>query len=83
MIIETCPKCGGELVKRTSKRGRTFYGCANYPSCDFTSWDKPVADRCPDCGHTMFQKGFGKRKRLYCAQCEPQPKKHNTKRKQS
>jgi DNA topoisomerase-1 len=78
-----CPKCGGELVKRTSKRGRTFYGCVNYPGCDFTSWDKPVADRCPDCGHTMFQKGFGKRKRLYCAQCEPQPKKQGAKRKQS
>ncbi|MCH4073156.1 type I DNA topoisomerase [Pseudoramibacter sp.] len=65
-----CPKCGGDLVKRKSKKGRTFYGCSNYPSCDFVTWDKPVADKCPKCGNTMFQKGLGKRKRIYCLQCE-------------
>jgi len=37
----SCPQCGGQLVKRRSKRGRTFYGCANFPKCDFTSWEKP------------------------------------------
>lgn len=70
-----CPKCGGDLVKRKSKKGRTFYGCSRYPDCDFVTWDKPVADKCPKCGNTMFQKGLGKRKRIYCFQCEGEPGK--------
>ncbi|MDD4508712.1 MAG: type I DNA topoisomerase [Eubacteriaceae bacterium] len=65
-----CPDCGGDLVKRTSKKGRTFYSCSNYPKCDFMSWDLPISEKCPICGHTMFQKGFGKRKRIYCAHCQ-------------
>lgn len=70
-----CPKCGGDLVKRRSKRGRTFYSCSNYPNCDFMTWDLPVAEKCPVCGNTMFQKGFGRRKRIYCAQCESEKDK--------
>ena len=70
-----CPKCGGDLVKRKSKKGRTFYGCSNYPTCDFVTWDKPVAEKCPHCGNTMFQKGLGKRKRVYCLQCDGEPEK--------
>lgn len=65
-----CPQDGGDLVKRTSKKGRTFYSCANYPDCEYMSWDLPVEDKCPQCGNTMFQKGLGKRKKLYCANCE-------------
>lgn len=49
----TCPKCGGEVVERRSRRGRIFYGCANYPSCDFTSWDRPTDRRCSRCGYPM------------------------------
>ena len=45
-----CPKDGGKIVERRSKRGRTFYGCANYPACDFVSWDRVVAEPCPVCG---------------------------------
>lgn len=46
-----CPQCGGDVaVRRSKKRGKAFYGCANYPSCDFVVWDKPVAEICPDCG---------------------------------
>ena len=46
-----CPQCSdGELVERRSKRGRTFYGCNHYPDCDFVSWGKPIAEKCPDCG---------------------------------
>ena len=45
-----CPKCGGELVERRSKRGRTFYGCENFPKCDYAIWDKPVNKSCPKCG---------------------------------
>jgi DNA topoisomerase-1 len=47
-----CPKDGGEIAERRSKkRGKAFYGCENYPNCDFVVWDKPVADVCPDCGY--------------------------------
>jgi DNA topoisomerase-1 len=45
-----CPKCGGKVVERRSRRGRTFYGCANYPACDFVSWDRVVPEPCPICG---------------------------------
>jgi DNA topoisomerase-1 len=47
-----CPKpdCGGEIIERRSKRGKTFYGCGNYPKCDFVVWNKPIAEACPDCG---------------------------------
>jgi DNA topoisomerase-1 len=47
-----CPKtgCAGELVERRSKRGKVFYGCSRYPDCDFVSWNRPVAQKCPKCG---------------------------------
>jgi DNA topoisomerase I len=47
-----CPEkgCGGELVERTSKRGKVFYGCSKFPACNFAIWDKPVAKSCPKCG---------------------------------
>jgi DNA topoisomerase-1 len=44
-----CPKDGGDIVERKSKRGKVFFGCANYPDCDFTLWNRPVAETCPDC----------------------------------
>jgi DNA topoisomerase-1 len=45
-----CPRDGGMIVERKSKRGRTFFGCANYPACDFVSWDRVVPEPCPVCG---------------------------------
>ena len=47
-----CPRpgCGGEIVVKKSRRGKVFYGCANYPKCDTVFWDKPVAEKCPQCG---------------------------------
>jgi len=45
-----CPKDGGMVAERKSRKGRTFYGCANYPACDFVSWDRVVPDPCPECG---------------------------------
>ncbi|MBV8582496.1 MAG: type I DNA topoisomerase [Candidatus Eremiobacteraeota bacterium] len=51
-----CPKCGGSIVERRSKKGRTFYGCANYPKCDFVSWDRVIADPCPVCGSYVVAK---------------------------
>ncbi|MBC5811627.1 MAG: type I DNA topoisomerase [Candidatus Eremiobacteraeota bacterium] len=51
-----CPKDGGMVVERRSKRGRTFFGCANYPACDFVSWDRVVPEPCPVCGAYVVAK---------------------------
>lgn len=60
-----CPKCGGKIITRKSKKGRLFYGCDNYPKCDFLSWDEPSKEKCPNCGKHLFIKK-GKQKKLYC-----------------
>ncbi len=51
-----CPEkgCNGELLERTSKRGKLFYGCSRFPKCNFATWDKPIARKCPDCGATIM-----------------------------
>ena len=51
-----CPKDGGMIAERKSRRGRTFYGCANYPACDFVSWDKVAPERCAVCGDYVVMK---------------------------
>jgi DNA topoisomerase-1 len=51
-----CPKDGGMVVERKSRKGRTFYGCANYPKCDFVSWDRVVPEPCPVCGDYVTAK---------------------------
>ncbi len=51
-----CPKCGGVIVAKKSKRGRAFFGCENYPKCDFVTWNEPTAHVCPNCGKTLFRK---------------------------
>ena len=52
-----CPKCGSTVLTRHSRNGRTtFYSCEHYPTCDFSSWDMPIAEKCPDCGETLFRK---------------------------
>ena len=61
-----CPECGNDIVKRNTRKGRPFYGCINYPECDFMSWNKLVADKCPDCGGYMVIKG----KKIVCANPE-------------
>jgi DNA topoisomerase-1 len=45
-----CPLDGGEIVERSTKKGRKFYGCANYPKCEYTSWQRPLPQVCPNCG---------------------------------
>ena len=52
-----CPKCGGEVVIRKTKKGRKYYGCENGPDCDFMSWQKPSEQKCPNCGSYMLEKG--------------------------
>ena len=60
-----CPKCGGRVVVKKTKKGRVFYGCSEYPKCDFVSWDEPVQEKCPRCGKTLLRKK-GKKPKLYC-----------------
>ncbi len=60
-----CPKCGGAILAKKSKTGRKFYGCANYPNCDFVSWNEPSGETCPRCGKTLFRKK-GKNGGLFC-----------------
>lgn len=50
-----CPKCGADILERKSKTGKVFYGCENYPECDYTTWDKPLNEKCPDCGAMMLE----------------------------
>ncbi len=58
-----CPKCGGRILKRTSKKGYTYYACEFVSDCGFMTWDVPVKDDCPECGKTMFKRsGRGYRK---------------------
>ncbi|MFN2362885.1 MAG: type I DNA topoisomerase [Halarsenatibacteraceae bacterium] len=52
-----CPSCeDGEIIKRKSRKGRTFYGCSNYPDCEFVLWNKPSQKKCPECGGIMVEK---------------------------
>ncbi|WP_299288162.1 type I DNA topoisomerase [Thermoflexus sp.] len=62
-----CPQCGGELLEKKSKRGRTFYGCSNWPTCNFTTWKRPLTVRCPHCGGLLVQED---RENARCLKCE-------------
>jgi DNA topoisomerase-1 len=61
-----CPKDGGDIVERKTRKGRTFYGCANYPACDFTSWKRPLAQPCPNCGGLLV---LASRQAAQCSKC--------------
>ena len=63
-----CPKCGGKIVERRTRRGRTFYGCENYPDCDYTTWDTPQQQKCEKCGAFLLKHHFKNgRGMLYCS----------------
>lgn len=64
-----CPECGGELVERRTRQRRTFYGCARYPECGFSTWNRPVARPCPACGGLLT---VAKRGWLKCVRCHEQ-----------
>ncbi len=61
-----CPKCGGDVIVKHTKTKRVFYGCANYPECDFVSWNEPTNEKCPNCGEILYKKK-GKKPVLFCA----------------
>jgi DNA topoisomerase-1 len=62
-----CHKDGGEIVLRKTRKGRVFYGCANYPECDFTSWKLPLPRPCPECGGLLV---VADKQNAQCTQCE-------------
>ena len=69
LVIEMpgkCPKCGSRILKRTSKKGYTFYACENLKECGFMTWDVPVADNCAECGFTMFKLSGRGAKKPFC-----------------
>ena len=69
-----CPEdgCGGQLVERKSRRGRTFFGCSHYPKCRFATWYRPIPGRCPECGNAYMEekktKAMGNI--LHCPKCK-------------
>ncbi|MBE5885700.1 MAG: type I DNA topoisomerase [Lachnospiraceae bacterium] len=62
----SCPKCGGDVVVRKTKKGRTYYGCEKAPDCDFMVWQRPTNEKCPECGDVLLTKG----NKLVCAKQE-------------
>ena len=61
-----CPKDGGEIVERKTRKRRVFYGCANYPTCDFTSWKRPIARSCLKCGGLLV---ITNKREVQCINC--------------
>lgn len=62
LVLETkatCPVCGGKVIEKKTKKGYAFYGCGNYPECNFMTWDKPTDETCPQCGKYLFKKKGG------------------------
>lgn len=72
-----CPECGGAVIEKKTKSGKLFFGCENYPKCGFTSWDKPLNEKCEKCGGVMYQR-MGRFKGKYCPKCTETNKKKKT-----
>ncbi|WP_226643920.1 type I DNA topoisomerase [Mesobacillus subterraneus] len=66
-----CPKCEeGNIIERKSKKRRIFYGCDRFPECDFLSWDKPLARKCPKCENMLVEKKLKKGVQVQCTECD-------------
>jgi DNA topoisomerase I len=66
-----CPKCKeGNIIERKSKKRRIFYGCDQFPECDFLSWDKPIARPCPKCENLLVEKKLKKGVQVQCVECD-------------
>lgn len=69
IVIDTqvpCPKCGGKILQKRSKSGKTYYGCEHNPTCDFMTWDEPLTQRCEKCGAPLFKRS-GRGRETYCS----------------
>lgn len=64
--IMNCPKCDGKIIEKRTKRGKIFYGCNNYPKCDFASWDEPIDELCPNCNNVLVKSKDG----IKCSKCD-------------
>ncbi len=69
-----CPECNGEVIEKKSKKGKIFFGCTNFPECEFTSWDRPTNDKCDICGGVMYEK-ISRKGKKFCPVCEEKNKK--------
>ena len=65
-VIMDCPKCDGKIIEKKTKKGKIFYGCNNYPKCNFASWDKPLEEKCPKCGNYLVEK----KDTIKCSNCD-------------
>ena len=65
-----CPVDGGEILEKHSRKGKEFFGCANYPKCDWVSWNRPLLEPCPQCGGLQVDMGRG---RVRCLKHEGEP----------
>lgn len=61
-----CPMCGEEIVVRRTRKGRKFYGCSNYPECDYMTWDKPIEEKCPQCGSNLAERKNKQKTKIVC-----------------
>ena len=64
--IMPCPKCGGKIVEKKTKKGKIFYGCNNYPKCKLATWDKPTGELCPKCGGILLEN----KDNVKCMECD-------------
>lgn len=66
-VVAKCPKCGKNVFKKVSKRGKVFYGCEGWPKCDFVSWDIPTGKLCPECGQPLVYHEYRGKKSIQCS----------------
>ena len=64
--IANCPECGGKIIEKTSKKGKVFYGCSNFPKCKVATWDMPTGELCPKCGKLLVEK----KDEIRCSECD-------------
>ena len=72
IVVDThvpCPKCGGKILKKRSKSGKTYFGCEHNPTCDFMTWDEPLEKKCEKCGSPLFKR-TGRGRGTYCSNPE-------------
>ena len=67
-IVEICdcPNCSGKIIEKKSRKGKVFYGCNNYPKCKTAYWDKPIGEKCPECGEMLVEKNNS----IKCSSCD-------------
>lgn len=61
-----CPNCGSKIIEKKSKKGKVFYGCNNYPKCKTAYWDKPIGEKCQECGEMLIEK----KDKIKCSSCD-------------